>query len=107
MCGQYEKLKNELTREDQTYFKNFMRIEPELFNELLQRVGPRIEKQDTFFKKAFEPGLKLTITLRYLAIGNSHKSLGYSFRVPFNTICNFISEVCQAIIDEYSAEVMV
>ena len=107
MYGQYEKLIRELTTEDQTSFKNFLRVDPDIFMELLHRVGPRIEKQDTFLRKALPPGLKLAVTLRYLATGDSYKSLAYSFRVGFNTISIFIPEVCQAIIDEYSSEVLV
>ena len=39
--GQYEQLVAEL-REDRRGFRNYMRISPELFDELLQRVGPRL-----------------------------------------------------------------
>lgn len=52
-----------------------------------------------------EPGLKLVITLRYLATGNSYKSLEYDFRVANSTISLFIPQVCQAIYDEYKEEV--
>lgn len=48
-----------------------------------------------------QPGLKLAITLRFLAMGNSFRSLEFSFRVAHNTISIFIPEVCQAIVDEY------
>jgi len=71
MHGQYEKLMHELTTEDQSGFKNFLRMDPDIFIELLHRVGPRIEKQDTFFRKALPPGLKLAVILRYLATGDS------------------------------------
>jgi len=107
MYGQYEKLMHELTTEDQTSFNNFLRVDADIFMTLLHRVGPRIERQDTFFRKALPPGLNLAVTLRYLATGDSYKSLAYSFRVAFNTISIFIPEVCQAIIDEYSSEVLV
>ena len=80
-----------------------MRMEPDLFHEVLARVGPRITKQDTFRRRALEPGLKLAITLRYLGTGNSYMSLQYGFRVAFNTISILVIEVCQAIIDEYIA----
>ena len=50
--------------------------------------------------------LKLAVTLRYLATGNSYISLQYGFRVAFNTISKFIPEVCQAIIDEYFRQVV-
>ena len=98
---------HELTTEDQTSFKNFLRVDPGIFMELLHRVGRRIEKHiDTFFRTALPPELKLAIILRYLATGDSYKSLAYSFRVAFNTISIFLPEVCQAIIDEYSSEVL-
>lgn len=104
--GQFEQLMVELREEDVGAFRNFVRMEPAMFQELAARVGPRIAKKDTWWRKALDPGLKLAITLRHLATGDSYKSLMYGFRVADNTISNFIPEVCQAIIDEYSAEVM-
>ena len=102
--GQYEHLLQELNREDIRGFKNFLRIPPELFHEMVERVGPLIEKKDTFWRKALDPGLKIAITLRYLATGDSYKSLQYGFRVAVNTICNFIPTTCQAIIEAYMEE---
>ena len=40
----YEQLMNELLRENHTDFKNFLCVEPEMFFELVERVGPRIQK---------------------------------------------------------------
>ena len=51
------------------------------------------------------PGLKLAITLRFLATGMSFRSLAFSFRVAHNTISLFIPEVCANIVDEYLDEV--
>ena len=42
--GHYEQLMNELLRENHTDFKNFLRVESEIFFELVERVGPRIQK---------------------------------------------------------------
>ena len=92
--------------EDGTHYKNFVRMQPAMFQELLAKVGPRITKQDTFWRKALEPGLRIAITLRYLATGNSYKSLMYGFRVAHNTISNIIPEVCEAIIAEYAEDVI-
>lgn len=83
LYGQYERLLRELTAEDIAGYKNFLRMNPEMFHDLLARVGPKIEKQDTFWRTALEPGLKLAITLRYIATGNSYRSLQYGFRVSF------------------------
>jgi hypothetical protein len=106
LFGQYEQLMHELAREDVPGFKNFLRIEPELFHELLERVGPRIERCDTFMRKALEPGLRLAITLRYIASGDSYKSLEYGFRVANNSISRIIPETCEAIIAEFQNELL-
>merc|ERR1712002_726816 len=83
---------------------NYMRMPPETFLELLQRITPRIENSYRY-RRPLDPGLKLAITLRYLATGNSYKTLQYAIRVAHNTISLFIPEVCQAIISEYQDEV--
>jgi len=42
----------ELRVEDPQSFFNYLRMEPAMFDELVQRVGPRIEKHDTNMRKA-------------------------------------------------------
>lgn len=106
LFGQYERLLHELRDEDIPAFKNFIRMEPAMFQELITRLGPRIAKNDTWYRKALDPGLKLAITLRYLASGDSYKSLMYGFRVADSTISLVVRDVCQAIIDEYAEEVI-
>ena len=49
--GLYDQLLVELRNEDQSAFKNFMRMQPEMFDELLTRVGPRITKQNTTYRE--------------------------------------------------------
>jgi len=105
-CGQYNRLMEELRVEDVRSFRNFLRMDPAMFQELLQRLIPRITKQDTWYRKSLEPGLKLAITLRYLASGDNYHSLMYGFRVPHNTISKFIPEVCEAIIQEFAEDVI-
>lgn len=65
----------------------------------------RLTKQDTNYRKAFKPAVKLAVTL-HLATGNIYKSLQYGFRVAHNTTSVFIPEVCRAIVDELSKEVI-
>jgi hypothetical protein len=97
LYGQYEHLMAELAREDIQGFKNFQRVDPELFQELLAKVGPHIDRQTTNMRQPLEPGLRLAITLRYLATGDSYKSLEYGFRVANNTICNIVPETCEVL----------
>ena len=40
----YEQLMNELLRENHTNFKMFLHVEAKMFFELVERVGPRIQK---------------------------------------------------------------
>ena len=75
-----------------------------LYHEIVRRVGPRIQKQHKFFRKALSPGLKVAITLRFLGTGISYHSLAHEFRCPHNTISLVISETCEAIIAEYMEE---
>jgi len=104
--GHFSRLMEDLRVEDVKSFKNFLRLEPQMFDELVERVGPRIWRQDTTYRKALTPGLKMAITLRYLASGDSYMSLMYNFRVPINTISIFVPEVCEAIQNEYAKDVI-
>ena len=99
--GFYNKLMRELEAEDEAALTNLMRMEPAMYHELLHRLTPRLTKQDTNWRKALEPGIKLAITLRHLANGEAYRSLRYSFRVAHNTISLIIREVCDAIIAEF------
>ena len=64
--GLYDQLMVELRREDPSSFTNFMRMPPEMFDEILERVRGRLTKQHTY-RDPLEPGLKLAVTLRHLA----------------------------------------
>ena len=86
--------------------KTCHKMDPAMFHELLQSMTPRLEKKDTKWRPALQPGLKLAITLRFLASGDTYHSLSYTFRVPHNTISLFVTKVLQAIVDEYVEEVM-
>ena len=42
--GHYETLMQELMHESHGDFKSFLRMEPEMFRDILDRVAPRIER---------------------------------------------------------------
>jgi len=96
----------ELRREDPTAFKNFMRMPPEMYDEILTRIEHRLTKQHTWYREPLEPGLKLAVSLRHLASGAKYTELQYGWRIPPHTISIVVREVCQAICDEYMDEVM-
>jgi hypothetical protein len=96
----------ELEAEDVPSFTNFLRVEPAMFQEILGRVHDRIVKQDTNYRRAVPAGMRLAITLRFLATGASYRDLHYAFRVGRSTISGIVPEVCEAIVDEYYKEVV-
>ncbi|XP_060561924.1 putative nuclease HARBI1 [Ruditapes philippinarum] len=103
--GQYDTLMMELMRESRGDFKTYLRMEPEMFREILTRVAPRITKNKQR-RPPLEAGLKVAITMRFLATGNSYHSLAFDFRVAHNTISLFVPEVCEAIVAEFKDEVI-
>jgi len=103
LFGQYDTLFQELRMEEHGGCKQFLRVDEQTFLQLIGRLEPRIAKSSSG-RKPLLPALKLAITLRYLATGNSYHSLAFSFRVAHNTISMLIPEVCDAIVQEYSEE---
>ena len=97
----YEKLIKHLRQGDVKSFKNFVRIDPDTFNQMVEDLTPRLQKKTTNRRKPMCTGLKLAITLRYLATGDSYKSLAYGFRVAPNTIVTVVADVCQGIYNYY------
>ena len=73
--GAYYNLLVEMEAGDPSGFTNFLRVNSDMFYELEGRVHDRIEKQLTFLREPLEPGLRLAITLRYMATGDSYRSL--------------------------------
>ncbi|XP_068238487.1 putative nuclease HARBI1 [Palaemon carinicauda] len=73
---------------------------------MVEKLTPRLQKQSTFKREPLQVGLKLAVTLLFLATGSSYQSLQYSFRVEASTICKFIPEICKAIIAIYKDEVL-
>ena len=76
----------ELRAEDPASYINFLRISPQMFDELVTRLTPRLMKKDTNYRKAIEPALKVAVTLNHLATGAKYSHMKFNFRVPANTM---------------------
>ena len=66
----------------------------------------KITKKTTRFRLPISPEEKLAITLRFLATGETYKSLMYQYRVSEVSISRFVPEVCQVIIESFMEEYM-
>ncbi|XP_022167504.1 putative nuclease HARBI1 [Myzus persicae] len=90
-------ISRELRNENPEDFKNILRMSDTHFEYLLNKIKSKIQKMDTTMREAIPADTKLKLTLRYLATGDSFKSLEYFFRVPKCTISLFLPEVCYEI----------
>ena len=84
-------------------FKRELRMPVELFDEILEKVQDDISAISN--PRALEPGLKLSLVLKYLAHGPDQVSMYSQFLVSSSAICKMIVPVCQAIQRRYVDEV--
>ncbi|XP_041785629.1 uncharacterized protein LOC121600925 [Anopheles merus] len=66
--------------------ESFLRVNREEFYYLLNRIGPKIERQDTTMRPSICPKQRLCIGLRFLASGDSYESLAFLFRVSSSSV---------------------
>lgn len=98
-CNRPNNLLTDLESENRyDQFRNFTRMAKADFEHLLSMVEPKIARKDTPFRKAISARVRLALTLRFLATGDSYSSLQYLFRVSKSLISWIIPEVCHAII---------
>jgi hypothetical protein len=77
------------------------------FEYLLTLISPIISKQDTQLRDSIPAKIRLAITLRFLATGDSYKSLHFLFKVSSQIISKIVPEVCAAINQVLKNEVKV
>lgn len=94
--GASDNLVKELQFHNDSQFFNYFRMNVEMYQELLNLVEPLIAKQECI-RMPIPANTRLEICLRYLASGDSMKSLSYAYRVGHNTISKIVSETCEAI----------
>ncbi|KAF4115237.1 hypothetical protein G5714_002726 [Onychostoma macrolepis] len=90
-------LQRELEMNDKTGFRELLRMTAEDFDFLLGKVKHLITKQDTKMRLAIPPGERMSLTLRFLATGESFKSLRFHYRVGTSTISQIVVETCAAL----------
>ena len=78
-------------------FQKYLRMDYDIYNELLERISPLIVKQDTNSCDAVTPHERLAATLRYLATGRSFEDLKFSTRISAQSLGHIIPETCRAI----------
>ncbi|XP_018402561.1 PREDICTED: putative nuclease HARBI1 [Cyphomyrmex costatus] len=94
--GDSDNLIMEMRLEDPNKYFNYLRMSAVIFNELLNIVGPLIEKENVV-RKPIPARTRLEVTIRWLASGDSMTSLSYAYRIAQCTLSRIIPETCEAI----------
>ena len=93
--GVYHQLMKEL--EDKVAYRNFFCMNGQKFRFSVDSVGYAIAKKDMLMRESIEPDERVAVTLRYLATGETFKSLEYAFRISPTCISSIVVETCEAI----------
>ncbi|XP_077277015.1 uncharacterized protein LOC143905464 isoform X3 [Temnothorax americanus] len=88
----------ELQLEDPEKYRRCLRMTPDMFEDLVEKLSPLIKRQDTHLRQSISPAERLAVTLRHLATGESQESLSYHFRLGQSTISGIIKDTCRALI---------
>ncbi|XP_018376371.1 PREDICTED: uncharacterized protein LOC108769727 [Trachymyrmex cornetzi] len=93
--GFYHALLPTLKLED-LRFHNYFRMSATQYEELLSIVGPHLEKQYVV-REPISAAERLTLTLRFLAAGDSMSSMTYQYLIGLTTVSNIIATTCRII----------
>lgn len=84
-------------RSDPSDYRNYLRMNEEVYQTLLSLVTPLIQKKNTVMRPSISPHERLTATLRFLATGRSYECLKYSTIISPQALGKIIPETCEAI----------
>ncbi|XP_025754966.1 protein ANTAGONIST OF LIKE HETEROCHROMATIN PROTEIN 1-like [Oreochromis niloticus] len=96
--GEFHHLLQDL-RLDDGRFQRYHLLSLAQFEELLSCVGASIARLDTNYRRSIPPAERLSICLRFLATGDSFRTIASSFRVGVSTVSQIVPQVATAIWD--------
>ena len=94
--GEFHQLVLEMKLCDTELFFKYFRMLPNRFEELLRIVSPLLVK-NCRNREPVSPEQRLSVTLRHLVTGDSHTTIGMSYRLSPTTVGRIIQETCEAI----------
>ena len=97
--GYFTNIVQELQVNDIEGFKEMMRMDLKHFNKILNLIAPDITSQEIIGgNKVISAAEHLTVTLSFLATGETVQSLSFQFRISDRAIYYIVKEVCNAIV---------
>ena len=96
--GYVENIVRELSVEDTAAYREMMRMSHEEFLHILRSTEKDIvPNQILGGHNVISPKARLTVTIRFLATGETYRSLSYQFRMSRSAISYIVKEVCDAV----------
>ena len=97
--GYFTSIVRELQLEDTERFKETVRMNFKHFNKILNLIAPDITPQEIIGgNKVISDAGPLTVTLRFLATGETFQSLTFQFHISDRAIPYIVKEVCNTIV---------
>ena len=97
--GMFSHLVQELFVDDTKTYSEMMRMNYESFKQILGFIEPYITPtQSTIGTKIVGPAERLVLTIRFLATGETFRSLHFQFRIGGRALSYIIEEVTEAIV---------
>nr|XP_036216119.1 putative nuclease HARBI1 isoform X2 [Bactrocera oleae]XP_036216120.1 putative nuclease HARBI1 isoform X2 [Bactrocera oleae] len=90
--GSHSFLIKELLSLDKNEYKNYVRMSDNQFGFILSAVNEDLLKEDTRMRAAISPAEKLSLTLRFLATGETFQSLNFASKISTSAISGIIPE---------------
>ena len=100
--GVYNNLFQELI--ERNSLKDYIRMDRMHFYYLVERLYPYLLKDDTILRESIKPAAQVCVFLRYVASGETFRSLEYQFRISRRSIARIVDRVAEAIIEEMQGE---
>ena len=94
LLGKYHTQVKEMQKNDHQSLNKYFRNTPERFDNLRLLVGPMLTKK-SLYGEAISAGL--SVTLHFLAIGDSQHTISFSYCIGLTTVSNIIAETCDAL----------
>uniref|UniRef100_A0AAV2JBD5 Nuclease HARBI1 n=1 Tax=Knipowitschia caucasica TaxID=637954 RepID=A0AAV2JBD5_KNICA len=78
-------------------YHSYFRMSVAKMEELLSIVGPEIQMCDTNYRDSIDAKQRLAVTIRFLASGESFRSLAFQYRLGRSTTANIVHSTLRAI----------
>ena len=79
-------------------------MEVHVYDKLQKLLKSSLQKKYTNYRKPISPQTRLTVTLRFLALGDGFRSLSHQFRIGLSTCREIVRDTCKAIAKVLMAE---